>query len=55
MLSALKAKLVHNRATCPLFDTERFTRNLEAVYRVMLERHQQRLPAVSFGLSSSTT
>jgi predicted O-linked N-acetylglucosamine transferase (SPINDLY family) len=33
MLSALKAKLVHTCAASPLFDTARFTRNLEAVYR----------------------
>jgi protein O-GlcNAc transferase len=52
MLSALKAKLVRNRATYPLFDTERFTRNLEAVYRAMLDRHRQGLPPASFELSA---
>jgi protein O-GlcNAc transferase len=50
MLSALKAKLAHTRATHPLFDTARFTRNLEAAYRVMLERREQRLPLASFEL-----
>jgi predicted O-linked N-acetylglucosamine transferase (SPINDLY family) len=51
MLSALKAKLAHNRATHPLFDTARFTRNLEAAYIAMLERHRQKLPPATFGLS----
>lgn len=49
-LSALKAKLAHTRTICPLFDTVRFTRNLEAAYRVMLERGRQRLPPASFEL-----
>jgi protein O-GlcNAc transferase len=51
-LAALKAKLVHNRAACPLFDTAWFTRNLETAYRVMLERRQLQLPPASFELSS---
>jgi protein O-GlcNAc transferase len=49
LLSALKAKLIHNRATYPLFDTERFTRNLETCYVAMFERHRQGLPPASFG------
>jgi predicted O-linked N-acetylglucosamine transferase (SPINDLY family) len=36
-LQAIKAKLAAHRTTAPLFDTARFTRNLEAVYRAMLE------------------
>lgn len=35
-LKALRAKLAANRATAPLFDTARFTRNLEAAYAAML-------------------
>jgi predicted O-linked N-acetylglucosamine transferase (SPINDLY family) len=50
-LAVLKAKLLHNRNTYPLFDTARFTRNLEAAYRVMMERHQQGLPPAHFALS----
>jgi len=50
-LSALKAKLAQTRAICPLFDTVRFTRNLEAAYRSMLERSRQQLPPASFELS----
>lgn len=37
-LAALKAKLVANRPTAPLFDTPRFTRNLEALFREMWRR-----------------
>ena len=36
-LSQLKQKLAVNRTTYPLFDTPRFTRNLEQAYRVMWE------------------
>ncbi len=38
-LRTLKAKLAANRATAPLFDTERFVRNLESGYRAMWRRH----------------
>ena len=54
MLSALKTKLAHARAICPLFDTARFTRNLEAAYCVMGERRRQRLPPASFELSEAS-
>lgn len=36
-LSALKARLQQARATAPLFDTQRFVKNLENCYRAMLE------------------
>lgn len=35
-LAALKTKLAQNRDTCALFDTQKFTRNIEAAYRDML-------------------
>jgi predicted O-linked N-acetylglucosamine transferase (SPINDLY family) len=35
-LGALREKLATNRAAAPLFDTARFTRNLEAAYAQML-------------------
>ncbi len=38
-LDAFKARLSQNRDTCPLFDTEKFTRHLEAAYRTMWQRH----------------
>ena len=37
-LNAVREKLKSNRARMPLFDTARFTRNLENLYRDMLER-----------------
>ncbi len=43
-LSAIKDKLAENRLTTPLFDTERYTRNLEAAYHAMVERHHADLP-----------
>lgn len=39
-LKAVRAKLAANRLTTPLFDTERFTRNLEALYQRMWADHQ---------------
>jgi protein O-GlcNAc transferase len=38
-LSQLKQKLAANRTTYPLFDTPRFTRNLEQAYRAMWETY----------------
>lgn len=35
-LKAIRGKLAANRATAPLFDTARFTRNLESAYEKML-------------------
>jgi protein O-GlcNAc transferase len=40
-LSTLKAKLARNRDTHPLFDTARFTRNLESAFTTMCERHRR--------------
>jgi predicted O-linked N-acetylglucosamine transferase (SPINDLY family) len=39
-LAAIKSKLAANRSTAPLFDTKRFTRNIEAAYVEMFQRHQ---------------
>ena len=38
-LNALRNKLAENRHTTALFNTERFTRALEAAYKTMYERH----------------
>ncbi len=35
-LAATRRKLIANRDICPLFDTKRFTRHLEAAYTVMI-------------------
>ena len=43
-LKALKDKLVNNRATAPLFDTPRFTNDLEQAYLQMVQRYQADLP-----------
>ena len=43
-LARLARKLAENRLTTALFDSERFTRNLEAAYQVMLARHAAGLP-----------
>jgi predicted O-linked N-acetylglucosamine transferase (SPINDLY family) len=43
-LSAIKDKLANNRSTTPLFDIERYTRDLEAAYEAMYERYQADLP-----------
>jgi len=40
-LSALKEKLVRNRAACPLFNTDRFRRHFESAFITMVERHQR--------------
>ncbi|MDP6621266.1 MAG: tetratricopeptide repeat protein [Alphaproteobacteria bacterium] len=38
-LAACRAKLAEKRTTAPLFDTPRFARNLEALYRQAWQRH----------------
>jgi predicted O-linked N-acetylglucosamine transferase (SPINDLY family) len=40
-LAAVKSKLAANRATSPLFDTEKFSVNIEAAYEQMWQRHQR--------------
>jgi protein O-GlcNAc transferase len=49
--ASLGAKLARNRTTHPLFDTKRFSRNLETAFVTMWEPHQQGLPAKSFPVS----
>ncbi len=43
-LKAIKERLAKNRLVKPLFDTPRFTKNLEALYKKMYERHEAGLP-----------
>lgn len=50
-LAAIKEKLTRNRDTEPLFDTRRFTRDLEAAYTVMWERSQRGLLPKSFSVA----
>ena len=51
-LQALRTRLAAARNTAPLFDTRRFTRQLEAAYRSMGQRHQQGLPPASFDVAA---
>jgi predicted O-linked N-acetylglucosamine transferase (SPINDLY family) len=51
-LAALRAKLLRKRDTEPLFDTARFTRDLESAYSAMRERQQAGLPPASFTVGS---
>ena len=39
-LATIKSKLAVNLRTAPLFDTKRFTKNIEAAYAEMFQRHQ---------------
>lgn len=43
-IQAIKERLQRNRLTAPLFDTVRFTKNLEAAYIAMYARSQANLP-----------
>ena len=47
-LAALQMKLEANRTTQPLFDTARFTRDIEKAYLMMHERYQAGLAAEHF-------
>jgi predicted O-linked N-acetylglucosamine transferase (SPINDLY family) len=51
-LAAVKSRLAHNRGTQPLFDTERFTRHIEAAYREMWQRQQRGEAPADFSVSS---
>ncbi|MDC0599574.1 tetratricopeptide repeat protein, partial [Candidatus Pseudothioglobus singularis] len=42
-LKAIKEKLASNLSTAPLFDTKRFTKNLESAYTEMFERYHKGL------------
>jgi protein O-GlcNAc transferase len=43
-LASLKSRLARNRNACPLFDTTRFTRGMEAAYKAMWQRARQSEP-----------
>jgi predicted O-linked N-acetylglucosamine transferase (SPINDLY family) len=47
-LAGLKATLAANRATAPLFDSERYRRHIEAAYATMWERCRAGQPPQSF-------
>ncbi len=41
MLAELRARLARNRASCALFDTDRYRRHLESAFATMWERYQR--------------
>jgi predicted O-linked N-acetylglucosamine transferase (SPINDLY family) len=45
LMASIKAKLAHNRLSCPLFNTELFTRHIEAAYTTMYQRYRSGLAA----------
>lgn len=51
-LREVKARLVQNRASYPLFDTARFTRHIEAAYRQMHEISQAEESPRSFAIEA---
>ena len=50
-LAGLKRKLARQRLTTPLFDTERFARQLERAYAAMFDRYDAGLPPDHINLS----
>ena len=54
-LAALKAKLKHNRDTNALFDTSRFTRNLESAYANMWQRAKNGAAPADFAVAPAST
>jgi predicted O-linked N-acetylglucosamine transferase (SPINDLY family) len=51
-MNALKLKLAKNRLSCPLFDTDRFRRNIEAAYTAMVEARNKGEPPRSFAVDT---
>ena len=51
-LAALRQKLADNRLTCPLFDTDRFRKNLESAYEAMWQAWQMGQPPKSFAVTA---
>jgi predicted O-linked N-acetylglucosamine transferase (SPINDLY family) len=52
-LAGIREKLAGNRATFPLFDTARYTRDLESAYRIMWERAQRGERPESFAVPAA--
>ena len=50
-LRALRERLALNRSTCPLFDTARFARHIEAAYTTMWHRYQRGQMPQAFAVS----
>ncbi len=52
MLADLRKRLARNRASCALFDTDRFRRHIESAYATMHARAQRGEPPASFDVAS---
>lgn len=52
LMADIRAKLAVNRGVCPLFDTPRFARHIEAAYKAMCERQRGGLPPASFAVKA---
>ena len=50
-LKQIRDKLARNRLTAPLFDTVRFTRNLEAAFTAIYQRQQANLPPAHMAIA----
>jgi predicted O-linked N-acetylglucosamine transferase (SPINDLY family) len=50
-LGAIRRRLAENKATYPLLDTARFTRNIEAAYLRMMEIHERGGPPEHFSVA----
>ena len=51
LLAGYAERLTENRATAPLFDCARFTRNIEAAYTAMWQRWQDGKPPQAISVS----
>lgn len=52
-MATLKTKVTANRATTPLFDTARRTRDLEAAFTTMIDRHRSGKEPADFVVADS--
>jgi len=52
-LKAIRAKLAGNRRAATLFDTARFTRDLETAFVTMWERQQRGEPPAALAVAAS--
>jgi predicted O-linked N-acetylglucosamine transferase (SPINDLY family) len=53
-LAAIRARLARDQASCPLFDTGRFTRHLESAYLTMWQRAERGMSPAGFSVDPQT-
>jgi predicted O-linked N-acetylglucosamine transferase (SPINDLY family) len=54
LLASIKTKLARNRDSCPLFDTGRFTRHIEAAYTAMWRAYQNGRQPANFAVDGGS-